>query len=59
MKLGILIKAIIFETDKGSSIVAEFKDYIRLSYAGHNTNSVLNMFDHLDGMDLQHHQHHV
>ena len=36
-------------TDNGSNVVAAFKDYVRLSCAGHNINLVLKyVFDHLD-----------
>ena len=39
----------VFVTDNGSNVVAAFKDYVRLSCAGHNLNLVLKyVFDHLE-----------
>lgn len=39
----------VFVTDNGSIVVAAFKDYVRLSCAGHNLNLVLKyVFDHLE-----------
>lgn len=39
----------VFVTDNGSNVVAAFKDYVRLSCAGHNLNLVLKyVFDNLD-----------
>ncbi|KAL0965778.1 hypothetical protein UPYG_G00285610 [Umbra pygmaea] len=48
-EFGILSNDIAFVTDNGSNVVAAFKDYVRLSCAGHNINLILkHVFDHLD-----------
>ncbi|KAI2644598.1 Zinc finger protein 618 [Labeo rohita] len=54
-EFGILSKDIIVVTDNGSNVVAAFKDYTRLSCAGHNINLILKYtFDHLDVENPQH-----
>ncbi|CAG6016164.1 unnamed protein product [Menidia menidia] len=48
-EFGILSNDTAFVTDNGSNVVAAFKDYVRLSCAGHNINLILKyVFDHLD-----------
>ncbi len=48
-------KDIVVVTDNGSNVVAAFKDYTRLSCAGHNINLILKYtFDHLDVENPQH-----
>lgn len=48
-EFGILSNNTAFVTDNGSNVVAAFKDYVRLSCAGHNINLILkHVFDHLD-----------
>ncbi|KAK7149372.1 hypothetical protein R3I94_008880 [Phoxinus phoxinus] len=48
-EFGILSNDTAFVTDNGSNVVAAFKDYVRLSCAGHNINLILkHVFDHLD-----------
>ncbi|KAJ8356841.1 hypothetical protein SKAU_G00196350 [Synaphobranchus kaupii] len=48
-EFGIQSKDNVFVTDNGSNVVAAFKDYRRLSCAGHNINLILkHVFDHLD-----------
>lgn len=48
-------KDIVVVTDNGSNVVAAFKDYTRLSCAGHNINLILKYtFDHLDVKNPQH-----
>uniref|UniRef100_A0A3B3BG73 BED-type domain-containing protein n=1 Tax=Oryzias melastigma TaxID=30732 RepID=A0A3B3BG73_ORYME len=48
-EFGALNNNNVFVTDNGSNVVAAFKDYVRLSCAGHNINLVLkHVFDHLN-----------
>ncbi|RXN36597.1 trace amine-associated receptor 13c-like protein [Labeo rohita] len=48
-EFGILSNDTAFVTDNGSNVVAAFKDYVRLSCAGHNINLILkHVFDQLD-----------
>ncbi|CAM4706528.1 unnamed protein product [Leuciscus chuanchicus] len=48
-EFGILSKDVVVVTDNGSNVVTAFKDYTRLSCAGHNINLILKYtFDHLD-----------
>ncbi|CAM4695518.1 unnamed protein product [Leuciscus chuanchicus] len=48
-EFGILSKDVVVVTDNGSNVVAAFKDYTRLSCAGHTINLILKYtFDHLD-----------
>ncbi|MEQ2305613.1 hypothetical protein AMECASPLE_039579 [Ameca splendens] len=48
-EFGILTKDTVFVTDNGSNVTAAFKDYVRISCAGHNINLILkHVFDHLD-----------
>lgn len=45
----------VFVQDNGSNVVAAFKDYVRLSCAGHNLNLVLKyVFDHLEEDNSMH-----
>lgn len=47
-------KDIVFVTDNGSNVVAAFKNYTRLSCAGHNINLILkHILDHLDEQNPQ------
>lgn len=48
-------KDIVVVTDNGSNAVTAFKDYTRLSCAGHNINLILNYtFDRLDVENPKH-----